>query len=176
MRTTLDLFKPIKQFETSQHNIKQESQFNKQHRARDRKFSRDDLVYTLLIIHMNNGWNWTSDIVIERIGNIMYNILLDSDDRPLVRCHTNHLISRHSDEDHQIKCDTKLPLDLLMEEFRVDHLDDNHVDNEQNKNFATPKASISSSNDESVNEEILEARPRRIKRIVPEFLNNYVLY
>ncbi|XP_018406503.1 PREDICTED: uncharacterized protein K02A2.6-like [Cyphomyrmex costatus] len=169
VRTMLDLLKSTKQPETPRHNIKQEEQFNKQHGARDRKFNCGDLVYAKQ--YVGNSWKWIPGTIIEQIGNVMYNILLDSNRRqPLVRCHTNQLLDRYAEGECRADSNARLPLDLLMEEFQVDQEDDN-----QSENFVTPRTSAASSDDEPEQERILEDRPRRTIKL-PTFLHDYVLY
>ncbi|KMQ83776.1 hypothetical protein RF55_19123 [Lasius niger] len=113
-------------------------------------------------------------VLIEQVGNVMYNILLDSNRKqPLVRCHTNQLMARYlDDEDQRTDSETKLPLDLLIDEFRDDHVNDS-----QSEIFVTLSNSIPSTDDELdelAQEKPLEARPRKATR-QPSYLNDYEL-
>lgn len=59
---------------------------------KSRSFSRNDPVYAKL--HSRNGWKWVPGTVVEKIGDVMYNVWID--DRRMLRSHINQLRSRHA--------------------------------------------------------------------------------
>ncbi|XP_062703621.1 uncharacterized protein K02A2.6-like [Aedes albopictus] len=55
-----------------------------------RSFHRDDPVYAKL--HIRNGWKWVPGKIIEKIGDVMYNVWVEN--RRMLRSHINQLRSR----------------------------------------------------------------------------------
>lgn len=92
MRIPLDLIKPTFTDSTPQKplikNETMEKQLNIKHGARDRYFSEGDAVYARMYAG-NNNFCWKPGQVVERIGNVIYNVLLH--DAKLIRAHVNQL-------------------------------------------------------------------------------------
>lgn len=131
MRTVFDLIpKPpvISQAKDSH----MENQYNRKHGTRNRSFNHGDLVYAKNF--KGNKSYWVPGEIIERVGNVIYNTLIEVDDRHiLVRAHTDQLRSRDFDDQHSTEQPAKLPLDILLEEFQIDLT--------SNEDFATPPTS-----------------------------------
>lgn len=100
MRTTLDLLRPTYQpvRETPKPN---------------RKFEAGTAVYAK--VHSSNEvWKWMPGVVIERIGNVNYNILLDHQigRRKVLRSHIDQLKIRSGGD-----IETERPLNILIQDF-----------------------------------------------------------
>ncbi|XP_055585017.1 uncharacterized protein K02A2.6-like [Uranotaenia lowii] len=120
-RTMLDLLKP-KKFESDHLHVEQEvqnNQFNRKHGARFRTFKKGDHVYASTI--KTGKLVWMEAVIIERIGNVMFNVWLNQQ-RRLIRSHTNQLRARG---DHQVEAlvpedqrvSSRLPLHVLLGDF-----------------------------------------------------------
>jgi hypothetical protein len=94
-------------------NHKEEAQFNKRHGAKERKFRKGEKVAVKRFF--NNKSHWRDAIIIEKVGNVLYNVLI-SKTRKLIRAHANQI--RKVDCNVEIQGD-KAPLDILMEEFMI---------------------------------------------------------
>lgn len=79
-----------------------------------RSFVPKDAVYAK--VYANNKWTWKPGTVVERIGQVMYNVWVDS--RKLIRSHINQLKSRGATS-HQKSKNRILPLDILLSECNV---------------------------------------------------------
>lgn len=102
MRTTLDLLRPTYQpvRETPKPN---------------RKFEAGTAVYAK--VHSSNEvWKWMPGVVIERIGNVNYNILLDHQigRRKVLRSHIDQLKIRSGED---IETERPVPLNILIQDF-----------------------------------------------------------
>lgn len=116
IRTKLDLLLPSKQSEFRR-NKAQENQFNKKHGAIEKTFIAEDSVSVLR--HYGNKTNWKPGMVIERIGNVMYNVLLN-DSGKLVRVHANQLRKIPNPEIPSSKENsTSIPLNILLDDFQL---------------------------------------------------------
>lgn len=69
-----------------------EKQFNQKHGAKQRSFSEKDTVYARVYIG-NNKFKWELGPLIESVGNVMYNVLLNNG--KLIRTHANKLQKDH---------------------------------------------------------------------------------
>ena len=74
MKTNLNLLKPSSSSSTKR-NYKQENQFNKKHGAKYRQCNVKQRVYASCFSH--NKFKWLPGLIIERIGSVNYNVLLD---------------------------------------------------------------------------------------------------
>lgn len=166
MRTTMDLLLPSTSGSHSSNTRadKQNEQFNIRHGAKQRSFKKDDLVYAKIFI--KNKSFWASGIVIEEIGNVMYNVWIEDDKRTgLIRSHTNQLKMRY--EDSQKFTSSNLPLQTLLEVFEMDDVTPEPA--------AIIPESLDVLNMEVINEEMI--KPARIrKRRLPARFEPYVLY
>ncbi|XP_062704509.1 uncharacterized protein K02A2.6-like [Aedes albopictus] len=87
-----------------------------------RTFGKGDLVYTK--VHSSNSWRWAPAVVLERIGNVMFNVWVE--DRRMLRSHINQLRSR-AGADNTPRPSTipskagkhQLPLDILLQECNL---------------------------------------------------------
>jgi hypothetical protein len=91
IRNNLELLLPSQQVDFAV-NEQQNEQFNKRHGARKRVYSPDDSVKVQ--IHKGNSCTWSVGTVIEKIGTVMYNVLLDETGK-LIRCHANQMQAYH---------------------------------------------------------------------------------
>ncbi|XP_062708139.1 uncharacterized protein K02A2.6-like [Aedes albopictus] len=106
IRTSLDLLRPPTTVQPSN-----------DHQAA-RSFGKGDLVYAK--VHSNNSWRWAPAVVLERIGNVMFNVWVE--DRRMLRSHINQLRSR-AGADNTPNPSTipskagkhQLPLDILLQ-------------------------------------------------------------
>ncbi|XP_053698542.1 uncharacterized protein K02A2.6-like [Sabethes cyaneus] len=116
-RTTLDLLKPPVDF-VLQKNQHMENQFNRHHGAKKRNFEKGDQVYASTLKH--GKLVWLAGTVIERVGSVNYNVLLDGS--RLIRSHTNQLRARGNTkvEVHMEEASSNhhLPLHILLQEFK----------------------------------------------------------
>lgn len=115
MRTVLDLLrhdqpKPVAR------NHRQDEQFNRKHGAVPRNFKKGDEVYAK-VYTSNTKWQWASGVIIEVIGQVNHNVLLDNwhGRKKLIRSHSNQLKSRSSEE-KSIEADPT-PLGILVDMF-----------------------------------------------------------
>lgn len=119
MKTKMDLLLPSTSGSTSSNTraYKQNEQFNIKHGAKQRSFKKDDLVYAKIFI--KNKSFWAKGIIIEAIGNVMYNVWIEDDRRTgLIRSHTNQLKLRY--EDPHKSTLSNVPLQTLLEVFEVE--------------------------------------------------------
>ncbi|XP_053699240.1 uncharacterized protein K02A2.6-like [Sabethes cyaneus] len=78
----------------------------------NRQYSRGDYVYTKIFI--KNQWHWTSGKILERVGHVMYNVLVN--DRKLVRSHINQIRDCNT---HMSKKHKQLPLSILLDDWNT---------------------------------------------------------
>lgn len=88
MKIPLDSVRPPTQH-VLERNSAMEEAYNRKHGARNRTFAVGERILT----RFANGSQWQEGVVLEKIGAVMYNVLLDSG--KLRRVHANQL--RHSD-------------------------------------------------------------------------------
>lgn len=131
MRTVHDLIsKPPSKGQNR--NSQLETQYNRKHGTRDRSFKQGDLVYAKNF--RANKSHWVPGEIVEKIGNVTYNTLIEVDDRHiLVRAHTDQLRSRESDQENNMERTSRLPIDILLEEFQITPA--------SNEDFVTPPSS-----------------------------------
>lgn len=67
-----------------------QQQFNRKHGAKDRFLNKNDLVFAS--VHKANTFIWQPGKIIERFGNVMYNVLFENG--RLIRSHINQLQKR----------------------------------------------------------------------------------
>lgn len=109
IRTNLELLRPPTPCQQDQ----------EQQPGKHRSFNRNDLVYVK--IYSRNAWSWVPGTVVEKLGQVMYNVW--ADDRRLVRSHVNQLRGRStSSPDRKLEASATvktntLPLDVLLEEW-----------------------------------------------------------
>ncbi|KXJ81060.1 hypothetical protein RP20_CCG021245 [Aedes albopictus] len=87
-----------------------------------RSFNRNDTVYAK--VYSRNTWSWVAGVVLERVGDVMYNVWTDT--RQMVRSHINQLRSRNSASrlgGDTIRQNTAspLPLDILLSAWDLAH-------------------------------------------------------
>lgn len=125
LRTTFDLLIPEissgEDVEPDDRKIKQNEQFNKKHGTKPKQFEISDPVFVK--IHRRNTFEWIPAKVIERIGKVMYNVILEDNSR-LVRAHCNQMRTRvvnsSSSKNDNSKSDSySLPLQILLDEFEI---------------------------------------------------------
>ncbi|XP_055542937.1 uncharacterized protein K02A2.6-like [Wyeomyia smithii] len=116
-RTVLDLLKPPADF-VLQKNQHMENQFNRHHAAKKRNFEKGDQVYASTFKH--GKLVWLPGTVIERVGNVNFNVLLDGS--RLIRSHTNQLRARGNSKVEvypEASSDHQLPLHALLQDFQL---------------------------------------------------------
>ncbi|XP_055542630.1 uncharacterized protein K02A2.6-like [Wyeomyia smithii] len=113
MRTILSLIKPT-QRQPATVNQKQNEQFNRKHGTVSRSFQTGDKVYAK--VYTANKWIWSAGEVIEAIGNVNYNVLLEVQHkrRKLIRSHANQLKHREADGNPP---DSTSELSILVDMF-----------------------------------------------------------
>ncbi|XP_065075510.1 uncharacterized protein K02A2.6-like [Ochlerotatus camptorhynchus] len=86
-----------------------------------RSFNRDDAVYAK--VYTKNTWKWVPGIVLERIGNVMYNVWTDA---RMLRSHVNQLRSRNSTSSNAklpvrqaVSSHSSFPLNVLMSAWNL---------------------------------------------------------
>ncbi|XP_055543121.1 uncharacterized protein K02A2.6-like [Wyeomyia smithii] len=107
LRTCLELLRPpVQHFEKLPGNVDIQ-----------RRFVCNDPVYVQ--VHIKNSWKWAPGVILECIGDVMYNVWVDN--RRLLRSHINQLRKR-------IDCDSAatslnkqvtLPLDVLLDAWNL---------------------------------------------------------
>ncbi|XP_055623717.1 uncharacterized protein K02A2.6-like [Toxorhynchites rutilus septentrionalis] len=87
-------------------------------RKQPRSFNRNETVYAKL--HGRTGWKWAPGVVVEKIGDVMYNVWVE--DRRMLRSHINQLRSRlaagaipKQPTVHATLNQHSLPLDILLD-------------------------------------------------------------
>ncbi|XP_036341085.1 uncharacterized protein K02A2.6-like, partial [Rhagoletis pomonella] len=102
IRTNLDLLKPKAlrdtQFELVHQKHRMKQQFDRKHGAKQKSFCSEDTVYACVHTN-NNSFQWMPRKVVERVGKVMYNVLLDN--QKLIRAHANQLRQRFCDSPEQ---------------------------------------------------------------------------
>ncbi|XP_062557273.1 uncharacterized protein K02A2.6-like [Armigeres subalbatus] len=114
VRTSLDFLRPPSQFYTNKHP-KQEDQYNRKHGTKSRTCSPHDLIWAK--VFRNNKWTWEAGSVVERLGEVMYNVWLETKQQ-LIRSHCNQLRTRHQSDGpkhSQTSEDIGVPLDILLD-------------------------------------------------------------
>lgn len=172
MRITLDILKPPKQNTNLPLDVEQKvcQQFNMKHGAKLRIFGEQDNVYAR-VYKGNNQFCWSPGIIIERVGNVIYNVLLNSG--RLIRVHANQLRTRHNTDKNVIEKDWSHALDVYEGPNSTTEIQDaanTAVNNLPEANTAVLPSTIS-----DVNTEIAQTstprrsqRPRRpVKRFSP---------
>ncbi|XP_062715677.1 uncharacterized protein K02A2.6-like [Aedes albopictus] len=79
IRTIQSMLRPSERGTASRDRKKQNDAFNKKHGAVQRNFQHGDSVYAK--VHSTNSWRWESATVIEKIGNVNYNVFLNDQQR-----------------------------------------------------------------------------------------------
>nr|XP_019531013.2 uncharacterized protein LOC109402759 [Aedes albopictus] len=83
-----------------------------------RSYQRDDPVFVKL--YVNNNWHWAPGVVLEKVGNVMYNVWAEN--RRLVRSHINQMKDRN-EPDHRTKAQAgnhaKLPINILLDAWNL---------------------------------------------------------
>ncbi|XP_062537880.1 uncharacterized protein K02A2.6-like [Armigeres subalbatus] len=109
IRTSLDLLRPPTVPEVNDH-------------SGSRSFKKGDPVYAK--VHTNNSWRWAAAVVLERIGNVMFNVWVE--DRRMLRSHINQLRNRTSAGRVATSGTTpsrtsnqQLPLDILLQAWNL---------------------------------------------------------
>lgn len=111
LRTSFELLRPPSKFRKDI-NLKQNQQFDEKHGAKKKSFDVQDQVYAQ--VHQGNDWNWVPGVVVERVGQVMYNVWLPERQR-LIRSHSNQLRKRYESEASKSpKADPSIPLDILL--------------------------------------------------------------
>ncbi|XP_055590265.1 uncharacterized protein K02A2.6-like [Uranotaenia lowii] len=105
MRTILDLLRPT-------------CPPVRQQFKRNRTFEVGSPVYAK-VYSTNDEWKWMPGVVLERIGNVNYNVLLDHQvgRRKVLRSHLDQMKIRSSDEPSA--AEAPIQLNILMEEFNL---------------------------------------------------------
>ncbi|XP_055527551.1 uncharacterized protein K02A2.6-like [Wyeomyia smithii] len=105
MRTTLDLLR------TTCSPVMQQTKHNRSFKAGSPVFAK---AYS-----SNESWKWMPGVVLERIGNVNYNILLNHQvgRRKVLRSHIDQLEIRSKDE--PLSVDKPVPLQILIESFEL---------------------------------------------------------
>jgi hypothetical protein len=98
-------------------NKKMENQYNRRHGAKEKNLKPKEKVKIRL--QHKKGEKWLEGCVIERIGNAMYNVLIDKNNK-VVRAHADQLISIETSEWEPSKQQNfQLPYEILMEVFSL---------------------------------------------------------
>lgn len=115
MRTILNLLHPRRR-EPANRNEQQNQQFNKKHGTVPRSFKAGDAVYAK--VFTANKWKWSAGIIIESIGRVNYNVLLENNHgrRKLIRSHANQLKLRETPCKMTNKSNES-PLSILIDMF-----------------------------------------------------------
>lgn len=107
IRIQLDLLKLIVLSGDIKRNEKMQQQFNEKHGSKETQYKSKDFVFAY-VHNNNNGFDWKPGVVIERIGNVMYNVLLDEEEEyghTRINCVVDSYI--HSTQrNHQSNCQT----------------------------------------------------------------------
>ncbi|XP_058448351.1 uncharacterized protein K02A2.6-like [Malaya genurostris] len=111
LRTSLDLLKPPTAYYKSA-DSKQEEQFNRKHGTKSRKYLIGESVWAK--VHRNNTWTWEPGQVLERVGRVIYNVWLSSEQN-LIRSHCNQLRRRYGAETSVKQQSTDIPLNILLD-------------------------------------------------------------
>ncbi|XP_058448803.1 uncharacterized protein K02A2.6-like [Malaya genurostris] len=108
IRTCLELLRPSSAILPMTPHVQQDQQ--------RRSFNRNELVFAK--VHHRNTWKWAPGVILEKIGDVMYNVLVD---RRVLRSHINQLrcrtetVSPSTGSLSSASSSTKLlPLDVLL--------------------------------------------------------------
>ncbi|XP_062541115.1 uncharacterized protein K02A2.6-like [Armigeres subalbatus] len=97
---------------------RQNERFNKKHGAVARQFLTGDKVYAQ--VHQGNSWQWQAATIIERIGKVNYNVLLEDKQR-LIRSHGNQLKHRAVESVPDPVLNQRIsPLSIFFDGFGLD--------------------------------------------------------
>ncbi|XP_055615172.1 uncharacterized protein K02A2.6-like [Toxorhynchites rutilus septentrionalis] len=92
-------------------------QFDRRHGAKPRNYIRQDLVWAK--VFRNNKWHWEAGEVLERIGQVMYNVWLPGK-QIMIRSHCNQLRTRHHSENKLPATEpAKAPLSILLDSWNL---------------------------------------------------------
>ncbi|XP_055604854.1 uncharacterized protein K02A2.6-like [Uranotaenia lowii] len=111
MRTTLELLKPP-------------SVPKNMNKVLPSKYTTGSKVY-IKVYKNSNKWKWVPGEIIEEIGNVNFNVLLDIQvgRRKLIRTHLNQLRPRfETAQAEDSETATNSPLNILKHDFHLDHL------------------------------------------------------
>lgn len=109
LKIDLDLLKP-RSSKKIMTNFKQNESYNNKHGTCQRDFSVGDLVFAR--IYENNSQKWIPGQVVEKIGNQIYKIRLQSNAR-IIRSHVNQLRIRHMEVVEENT--SQIPFDILVD-------------------------------------------------------------
>ncbi|XP_053699347.1 uncharacterized protein K02A2.6-like [Sabethes cyaneus] len=133
MKTILDLLhynqpKPVVL------NYSQNEQFNLKHGALPRDFKSGDKVYAK-VYSSNNKWQWVSGVIIENIGRVNHNVLLDEyhGRKKLIRSHTNQLKHRCNETTADAK--SSMSLGILVDMFGLNNSTSGSVPHSTRRSF-----------------------------------------
>lgn len=162
LQIPLDLLKPSPPT-VQKRNQAMEDAYNKKHGAKRRSFKAGDKVYAM--VYKNNKMSWNPGEIIERVGEVTYNVLVSSHrGHTLIRSHINQLRDRISEE---IVASHPLEVSEPLEAANVDNpeISDNEIElpttSSQSLNEAdTPIATRLEEREEPVE----DSRPRRSTR------------
>ncbi|XP_058465077.1 uncharacterized protein K02A2.6-like [Malaya genurostris] len=118
IRTCLELLRPSSAILPMTPHVQQDQQ--------RRSFNRNELVFAK--VYHRNTWKWAPGVILEKIGNVMYNVLVD---RRVLRSHINQLrcrtgtVSPNTGSLLSASSSTKLlPLDVLLDAWDLPKLSD----------------------------------------------------
>ncbi|XP_055585498.1 uncharacterized protein K02A2.6-like [Uranotaenia lowii] len=186
MRTVSSLLLPPKPTRVRPSSVmnRQTETFNQKHGAISKQFKPGDTVYAQ--VHHKNSWSWKAGVVIERIGNVNYNVQLQESQR-LIRSHANQLRTRLSEE---VESKTESPLSIFLDGFGlqisqpprpVPQADESVPEPEDgaephfNSSLLTDDESLKSDEGETKVPEEVPARPKRLLRL-PSKLEGYWMF
>lgn len=110
LRTSMDLVRPTAPAEAWK-NLEMEKDHNRRHGARERSFTRGDLV--LVRDYHNQKKVWRNGVVLRRRGRVIYDVQVGAD---VWRRHTNQL--RRRDKTHDVPKPDEV-LDVLLDDFNL---------------------------------------------------------
>ncbi|XP_037944411.1 uncharacterized protein K02A2.6-like [Teleopsis dalmanni] len=122
IRIKLDLIKPTlvsdpnaKFKNKCDTQLKMKAQFDKRHGAKPKFYEKQELVY--VNIFKNKHFEWTKGKIIERIGNVIYNVRLQNG--KLIRAHANQIRDR-KDQGNELSLEICTSEDIANEKCLVD--------------------------------------------------------
>lgn len=119
IRTTLDLLLPNDSPTTPQPDERTAQQYNRRHGARSKTFTAGDAVFVQKHV-LNKNLDWIPGKVIERIGNVMYNVAVtDARRNTLVRVHVDQMRPRSTTDSPTQP--SHIPLATLLDILEVPH-------------------------------------------------------
>ncbi|XP_055537946.1 uncharacterized protein LOC129725778 [Wyeomyia smithii] len=164
MRTTLDLLRPPVLRSTSEKHVS--------------KYTAGCAVYAKLYSNAEK-WKWIPGTVIEAIGGVNYNILLDNQSgrRKLIRSHVNQLRPRFNETVKPLS--TPTPLEILVDEFQpkqptIQQTTDNQSDSSVSDEFYEAEADLAESSQTLQPAEVHIPRPTRTRHL-PKRLEDYIV-